>query len=63
MKTIRRQKHDPNNFYMTTTDNRQIGPVKCDGDTSELNRKFGEAHSYLVGTRKLMQPQRTPKTA
>jgi hypothetical protein len=47
IKTIRRQKHDPNNFYMTTIDNRQVGPVKCEGSADELNRKFGEAQSYL----------------
>ena len=49
VKAIRRQKHDPNNFYMTRSDGKQIGPVKCDGDIQELNRKFGEAQSYLAG--------------
>jgi hypothetical protein len=47
VKSIRRQKYDPNNFYMTRTDGKQVGPVKCEGDTNELNRKFGEAQSYL----------------
>src|SRR4051794_22260077 len=47
IKTIRRQKNDPNNFYMTTTDNRQVGPVNVTGDAQQLNSKFGEAQSYL----------------
>jgi hypothetical protein len=47
VKAIRKQKFDPNNFYMTLTDGRQVGPVKCVGKTDELNRKFGEAISYM----------------
>jgi hypothetical protein len=47
VKSIRKQKYDPNNFYMTLLDGKQVGPVKCDGNTDELNRKFGEAISYL----------------
>ena len=50
VKAIRRQKYDPNNFYMTLTEGgKQVGPVKCEGNIDELNRKFGEAQSYLVG--------------
>ena len=50
VKCIRRQKYDPNNFYMTLVQGgRQVGPVKVEGDINELNRKFGEAQSYLVG--------------
>ena len=51
VKAIRKQKFDPNNFYMTRTDGKQIGPVKVAGTTEELNRKFGEAVSYLNGTK------------
>jgi hypothetical protein len=50
VKVIRRQKYDPNNFYMTLVQGgKQVGPVKVQGDASELNRKFGEAQSYLAG--------------
>ena len=50
VKVIKRQKHDPNNFYFTLVEGgRQVGPVKVEGDINELNRKFGEAQSYLVG--------------
>jgi hypothetical protein len=47
VKAIRKQKYDPCNFYMTLTDGKQVGPVKCQGSPDELNRKFGEAISYL----------------
>ena len=47
VKSIRKQKYDPNNFYMTLVDGKQVGPVKVEGNTDELNRKFGEAISYL----------------
>jgi hypothetical protein len=49
VKSIRKQKYDPNNFYMTLVDGKQVGPVKVEGNTDELNRKFGEAISYLNG--------------
>ena len=49
VKSIRRQKFDPNNFYLSLTDGKQVGPVKVEGNTDELNRKFGEAQSYLAG--------------
>jgi hypothetical protein len=61
VKAIRRQKFDPCNFYMTQTDGKQIGPVKCVGSTEELNRKFGEAMSYLNGTKN--RPAATRTTA
>jgi hypothetical protein len=49
VKVIRRQKYDPNNFYMTLVQGgKQVGPVKVEGDIDELNRKFGEAQSYLA---------------
>ena len=51
VKAIRKQKYDPNNFYMTRTDGKQVGPVKCAGSPEELNRKFGEAISYLNAMR------------
>jgi hypothetical protein len=51
VKAIRKQKYDPCNFYMTRCDGKQVGPVKCTGNTEELNRKFGEAISYLNGTK------------
>ena len=47
VKAIRKQKFDPCNFYMTRTDGKQLGPVKCEGNTDELNGKFGEAISYM----------------
>jgi hypothetical protein len=47
VKSIRKQKYDPANFYITLTDGKQVGPVKCDGSPDELNRKFGEAISYM----------------
>ena len=57
VKSIRKQKYDPCNFYMTLTDGKQVGPVKCQGNTDELNRKFGEAVSYLNGMKNA--PKRT----
>ena len=48
VKSIHRQKYAPNDFYMTRTDGKQVGPVKVEGNTDELNRKFGEAQSYLA---------------
>ena len=51
VKAIRKQKYDPSNFYMTREDGKQVGPVKVAGGTDELNRKFGEAISYLNGTK------------
>jgi hypothetical protein len=51
VKAIRKQKYDPCNFYMTRDDGKQVGPVKCEGNTETLNRKFGEAISYLNGTK------------
>jgi hypothetical protein len=47
VKSIRRQKYDPNNFYMTLSDGKQIGPVKAEGAIEELDRKFNEAQSQL----------------
>jgi hypothetical protein len=50
VKVIRRQKHAPNDFYLTLMQgNKQVGPVKVEGNIDELNRKFGEAQSYLAG--------------
>jgi hypothetical protein len=51
VKSIRKQKYDPSNFYMTLSDGKQVGPVKCEGNTEELNRKFGEAQSHLAAFR------------
>jgi hypothetical protein len=49
VKVIKRQKHDPNHFYFNLVQGgKQVGPVKVEGDTAELNRKFGEAQSYLA---------------
>jgi hypothetical protein len=47
VKDIRKQKFDPNNFYMTRTDGKQLGPIKVAGNADELNAKFGEAISYV----------------
>ena len=60
---IRRQKHDPNNFYMTQSDGKQVGPVKVEGNMDELNRKFGEAQSYLQGTKNNGQNKGQKNTA
>ena len=50
VKVIRPQKYDPNNVYLTLVQgNKQVGPVKVEGDANELNRKFAEAQSYLAG--------------
>ena len=51
VKQIRKQKHDPNNFYFTLENGKQVGPVNVTGDQNELNRKFGEAQSFLHGTK------------
>jgi hypothetical protein len=52
VKCIKRQKHAPNDFYMNLVEGgKQVGPVRVEGDINELNRKFGEAQSYLVGMR------------
>lgn len=47
IKSIRKQKYDLKNFYMSRTDGKQIGPVTCSGSDDELNRKFDEAVAYL----------------
>jgi len=47
VKSIRKQKYDPCSFYMTRTDGKQIGPVKCDGGVEDLARKFSEAQAHL----------------
>jgi len=60
VKQIRKQKHDPNNFYFTLTDGKQVGPVNVAGDQNQLNRKFGEAQSFLHGTK---SQNRTPSAA
>jgi hypothetical protein len=62
VKSIRRQKHDPNNFYVTLSDGKQLGPVNVTGDQNELNRKFGEAQSYLQNF-KNTQPKQPVKAA
>ena len=59
VKSIRKQKHDANSFYMTLTDGKQVGPVKVEGNQDELNRKFGEAQSYLNGTKTNQTTTRT----
>jgi hypothetical protein len=51
VKVIRKQKHDPSNFYMTLSDGKQVGPINVQGNPDELNRKFGAAQSYLAGTK------------
>jgi hypothetical protein len=48
VKAIRRQKYAPNDFYMTLSDGKQVGPIKVAGEIDELNRKFGEAQSYMT---------------
>jgi hypothetical protein len=53
VKAIRKQKYAPADFYMTLEDGKQVGPVKCQGDADELNRKFGEAQSYIAGMKNL----------
>ena len=58
VKSIRKQKYDPSNFYMTLTDGKQVGPVKCEGNNDELNRKFGEAQSHVAAFRNHANKQR-----
>ena len=54
VKVIKRQKFDPNKFYFTLAHGgKQVGPVPVEGDMNELNRKFGEAQSYLAGMKSL----------
>jgi len=53
VKAIRKQKYAPSDFYMTLSDGKQVGPVKCQGDENALNGKFGEAQSYLAGLKNL----------
>ena len=61
VKEIRKQKFDPSNFYMTRTDGKQLGPIKCAGNADELNGKFGEAISYNNGMKNA--PKRAPQRA
>lgn len=63
VKSIRKQKHDPNNFYFTLTDGKQLGPVAVTGDQNELNRKFGEAQSFLNGTKNSQSNRQTTNAA
>jgi hypothetical protein len=59
VKSIRRQKYDPNNFYMTLTEGgKQVGPVKVEGSIDQLNQKFAEAQSYLVSSKSGSSPLR-----
>lgn len=51
VKMIRKQKYDPNHFYMTCSDGRQIGPVTVEGTIEETNLKFAEAQAYLASTK------------
>ncbi len=51
VKSIRKQKFAPSDFYMTRIDGKQIGPVKCAGNADELNRKFDEAVAHLHSTK------------
>jgi hypothetical protein len=47
VKAIRKQKHDPSNFYMTLEGGKQVGPIKCEGTQDVLNQKFTEAQAHL----------------
>lgn len=47
VRTIRKQKYAPSQFYMSLTTGQQLGPITVQGDETELNRKFEEAQSYL----------------
>lgn len=59
VKSIRRQKYDPNNFYMTLTEGgKQVGPVKVEGNIDQLNKKFEEAQSFLVSLKTSAQMPR-----
>jgi hypothetical protein len=59
VKAIRRQKFDPNNFYMTLTEGgKQVGPVKVEGTIDQLNQKFSEAQSFLVASKSNSMPTR-----
>jgi hypothetical protein len=59
VKAIRRQKFDPNNFYMTLTEGgKQVGPVKVEGNIDQLNQKFAEAQTYLAASKSGATPMR-----
>lgn len=51
VKAIRKQKYDPNNFYMSLSDGKQIGPVCVAGSVEDANRKFAEAQAFLANTK------------
>lgn len=55
VKSVRNQKYDPNHFYMTCADGKQIGPVKVEGNAEESHRKFMEAQAYLAS---MKQPRK-----
>ena len=48
---------------MSQADGKQVGPVKVEGNQDELNRKFGEAQSYLHGTKNNKNNAKTPASA
>jgi hypothetical protein len=62
VKSIRRQKYDPNNFYMSLTDGKQVGPIKVEGNIDQLDRKFAEAQAYLNDL-KISQPAQRANAA
>lgn len=47
VRTIRKQKYAPSQFYMSLMTGQQLGPIGVQGDESELARKFEEAQAYL----------------
>jgi len=47
VRTIRKQKFAPSQFYMSLTTGQQLGPVNVQGDEAQLVRKFEEAQAYL----------------
>jgi len=47
VRTIRKQKYAPSQFYMSLTTGQQLGPIAVQGDEADLTRKFEEAQAYL----------------
>jgi hypothetical protein len=56
VKSIRKQKYDPNRFYMTQTDGRQVGPISVEGNADELNRKYNDAVAFLTAKKPTPAP-------
>lgn len=47
VKSIRKQKYAPSQFYISLADGKQLGPVNCEGNQEVLDRKYDEAQTFL----------------